>query len=67
MSAVSSKDVLKWRDELSALEDQIDAIQEKKKTVYEKIRRDYDRRTAEGMKCAMRFLRMDARKRQEFF
>jgi hypothetical protein len=65
MSDVIATEVQGWHGELAALEEQIDALQEQKKAVYERIRRDFDRRTAEGMKVAMRLLRMDERKRVE--
>lgn len=65
MSDVTAAQVQGWHGELAALEEQIDALQEQKKAVYERIRRDFDRRTAEGMKVAMRLLRMDERKRVE--
>ena len=67
MSNVSTAPVRAWHDELASLEEQIGALQEKKKHVYERIRRDFDRRTAEGMKAAMKYLRMDERKRVELF
>jgi hypothetical protein len=65
MPNVTVTQVRGWHGELAALEEQIDALQEQKKAVYERIRRDFDRRTAEGMKVAMRLLRMDERRRAE--
>lgn len=37
MSDVSAAQVRAWHDELASLEEQIDALQEKKKHVYERI------------------------------
>lgn len=60
-------EVMIWHKQLSEIEDKIDDLQEKKKIIFDHIRKDYDRRTAEGMKCAMRYLRMDPTKREEYF
>lgn len=67
MSDGMRAEVMIWHKQLSEIEDKIDALQEQKKVIYDSIRRDYDRRTAEGMKCAVRYLRMDPTKREEHF
>jgi uncharacterized protein (UPF0335 family) len=54
-----------WSQEITTLDEQIAALQNDKKAIYERIRRDFDRRTAEAMKVAVKFLAMDSRKRAE--
>ncbi|WP_127599119.1 hypothetical protein [Nitratireductor alexandrii] len=65
MTNVSSKQYRSWAVELGNLEDKIDALQEQKKQVYARIRRDFSKLAAEGMRGAMRLMRMDPGRRAE--
>lgn len=65
MAQITSEHVSTWHKEIAAVDDQIAALQEQKKQVYSKIRRDFDRRTAEAMKVCMRLAAMDERQRAE--
>lgn len=65
MAQPTSQNVTAWHAEISKIDEQIAALQESKKQAYSKIRRDFDRRTAEAMKVCMRLAAMDERQRAE--
>lgn len=67
MSEVSAAQVCAWHDQLANLEEQIEELQESKKHIYERIRRDLHRRTAEAMEAAMKYQGTNERKRVELF
>lgn len=65
MAQVTPESVTAWHSEISVIDEQISALQEQKKQIYSRIRRDFDRRTAEAMKICMRLAAMDERQRAE--